>query len=86
MQNTVLAIYEQYERLLSGKRGYIQSKWASRRIANGTRNVISSLDTNAADLDSPNRPTFKDAVVGLHHAARTVAPRTSFALRQGVVG
>ncbi|BDR25557.1 hypothetical protein [Pseudomonas aeruginosa] len=86
MQNTVLAIYEHYERLLSGKRGYIQSKWASRRIANGTRNVISSLDTNAADLDSPNRPTFKDAVVGLHQAARSVAPRTIFALRQGVVG
>ncbi|AEH03635.1 RNA polymerase beta subunit [Pseudomonas phage PhiPA3] len=86
MQNTVLEIYGHFERLISGKGGYIQSKWASRRVQNGTRNVISSLDTNAADLDAPNRPRFKDAVVGLYQGAVSVKPKTIFHLRNSVVG
>jgi hypothetical protein len=86
MQLTINAIYDHYENLLSGKRGYIQSKWASRRIFNGTRNVISSLGADAADLTQPNRPKFKDAVVGLYQAAVAVKPKTIFSLRNGVVG
>ncbi|MBW6072849.1 hypothetical protein, partial [Pseudomonas aeruginosa] len=86
MQLTALAIYNHYENLLSGKGGYIQQKWASRRVFNGTRNVISSLDTNAADLDQPNRPKFKDAVIGIYQAAVSVKPKTIYHLRNGVVG
>lgn len=81
MQNTALEIYNHYENLLSGKGGFIQSKWASRRVFNGTRNVLSSLDTNAADLEAPNRPRFKDAVIGLFQAAVAVKPKTIFHLR-----
>ncbi len=66
MQKTVLEIYEYFEKLISGKKGFIQDKWAARRVYNGTRNVISSLDTTTIDLDLPNRPKFKDAVTGLH--------------------
>lgn len=86
MQATVLAIYNHYENLLSGKGGYIQAKWARRAVFNGTRNVISSLDTNAADLDQPNRPKFKDAVIGIYQAAVSVKPKTIYHLRSGVVG
>lgn len=86
MQLKVQEIYDHYEKLLSGKNGYIQGKWASRRVFNGTRNVISSMDTNAADLGQPNRPKFKDCVIGLHQASRGAAPKTIYGMRTGVIG
>src|SRR5699024_8930358 len=76
MQLTVLAIYNHYEKLLSGKKGFIQAKWASRRIFNGTRNVISSVNTSSPDLTKPNKPRFKDVVVGLYQTAVGVKPLT----------
>jgi hypothetical protein len=86
MQMRVQEIYDHYEKLISGKGGFIQAKWASRRVANGTRNVISSLNTNAADLDQPNRPRFKDCVIGIHQASRAAAPKTIYGLLNGLVG
>lgn len=86
MQLTVLAIYNHYEKLLSGKKGFIQAKWASRRIFNGTRNVISSVNTSSPDLTKPNKPRFKDVVVGLYQTAVGVKPLTIHSLRTGVVG
>jgi hypothetical protein len=86
MQLRVQEIYDHYEKLISGKSGYVQSKWASRRVFNGTRNVISSMDTNAADLGEPNRPKFKDCVIGLHQASRGAAPKTIYGLRTGIIG
>jgi hypothetical protein len=82
----LVAIYEHIERLISGKGGFIQSRWASRRVFNGTRNVISSLDTSTADLDAPNRPRFNDTVIGLYQAARSVLPKTIYHLKTGLVG
>lgn len=86
LQNTVCEIYLHYENLLSGKGGFIQSNWASRKVFNGTRNVISSLDTNAADLDLPNRPKFKDVAIGLYQGAVSVKPKTIFGLRNSIIG
>lgn len=85
LQNTVVEIYMHFEKLLSGKGGFIQSNWASRKVFNGTRNVISSLDTNAADLDLPNRPKFKDVAIGLYQGAVSVKPKTIFGLRNSIL-
>lgn len=86
LQNTVQEIYGHYENLLSGKGGFIQSKWASRRVFNSTRNVISSLDTNAADLDMPNRPKFKDVAIGLYQGAVSVKPKTIYGMKASLIG
>jgi hypothetical protein len=82
MQFTCNEIYEHYERLLSGKGGYIQAKWASRRIFNGTRNVLTSMDTNSADLDSAHRVRFNDATVGLYQSARGILPKVIHGIQQ----
>lgn len=82
----ILAIYEYIENLISGKGGFIQSRWASRRVFNGTRNVLSSLDTSVEDLDAPNRPKANDTVVGLYQAAKSVLPKTVYALKTSFVG
>lgn len=86
IQNNVQAIYDHFEKLLSGKGGFIQANWASRKVFNGTRNVISSLDTNASDLDRPNRPGFKDVAIGLLQGSVAVKPKTIFALRNSIIG
>lgn len=86
MQLKVQEIFDHYEKLISGKSGYVQAKWASRRVFNGTRNVISSMDTNASDLGEPNRPKFKDCVIGLHQASRGAAPKTIYGMRTSVIG
>lgn len=86
LQNTVMEIYGHFEQLLSGKGGFIQANWASRKVFNGTRNVISSLDTNAADLDLPNRPKFKDVAIGLYQGAVSVKPKTIYGMRSTIIG
>jgi hypothetical protein len=79
-------LYDYIENLISGKRGFIQDRWAGRRIFNGTRNVISSLDTTTADLDAPNRPKFNDTVIGVYQAAKSVLPKTIYHLRTHPIG
>ncbi|WP_200857836.1 hypothetical protein, partial [Klebsiella pneumoniae] len=39
-------IYDTVLSMVTGKSGFIQSKFGSRRIFNGTRNVISPMDTS----------------------------------------
>jgi hypothetical protein len=82
----LVEIYEHFEKLLSGKGGFIQRRWASRRVFNTTRNVLSSLDTSAQDLDARNRPQFNDVVIGLYQAAKNVLPKAIYHLKTGVVG
>lgn len=78
----VVEVYQYLEGLISGKRGLIQNHWASRRVFNGTRNVISSLNTSVADLTAPNRPTASDVVVGVYQGSKCVLPHAKFFLRQ----
>lgn len=86
IQMSIQSIYDHFENLLSGKGGFIQANWASRKVFNGTRNVISSMDTNSADLDMPNRPGFKDVAVGLLQGSVAVKPKTIFSIRNSIVG
>ena len=74
LQTAVNAIYEHIENFLTGKKGFIQAKWGSRRIFNGTRNVITSMDVGTDDLDSPRSIDSTDTVVGLYQTAKGVLP------------
>lgn len=82
MQQTVLAIYAHYEKLLFGKKGFIQSKWVARRVYNGTRGVLSALDLGTFDLDTDNRPKFKDAVTGINQTAVGNKHKTIYWIRE----
>lgn len=86
LQLQFVGLYDYIEGLISGKRGFIQERWASRRVFNGTRNVLSSLDTTTADLDLPNRPKFNDTVIGLYQAAKSVQPKVIYHLRNSIAG
>lgn len=76
-------IYETLEKMLRGKKGFIQHKWGSRRIFYGTRNVISSMDTSVEELGKANSPKFDDTLVGLYQLAKATLPVTKNLLLTG---
>lgn len=81
LQLTMFEIYTYFENMVEGKKGVIQSKWGGRRIVNGTRNVISSLETTAEVLHGPRAPTVDDIQVGLLQTLKGASPIAVFHLK-----
>lgn len=76
-------LYELFEKMLTGKGGFVQNRWGSRRIFNGTRNVITAMDTSTVELGSDNGPHYTDTVVGLYQLSKAALPKAVHALRNG---
>lgn len=76
-------VYDMLERMLTGKSGFLQSKWGSRRIFNGTRNVISAMDTSSSYLGGDNSPKFTDSAMGLYQVIKGALPVTIHCLLKG---
>lgn len=74
-------LYESMQQMLTGKKGFLQDKWASRRVFDGTRNVITAVDHSVSDLNAPNALRFTDTVVGLWQLSRAVLPKTVYFLK-----
>lgn len=83
LQNAINDLYEFLSGLSGGKRGFLNDKFLSRRVMDGTRNVITAMDAAGADLDSPNVPNFTSTVFGLYQASRALAPKYVHWLLQG---
>lgn len=79
-------VYDHVLRMITGKKGFIQEKYGSRRIFNGTRNVISAMDTSTADLDEVNSPDYTDTILGMFQVAKGALPLTIYLLRNGWLG
>lgn len=79
-------IYDTVLAMVTGKKGFIQEKFGSRRIFNGTRNVISAMDTSTADLDGINFPDYTDTILGLFQVIKGALPLTIHLLRNGYLG
>lgn len=78
-------IYRLIEEMLTGKSGFIQSKWGSRRITNGTRNVITAMDISTPALNAENYPGPDDTVLGLWQTSRGALPITINRMQQGIL-
>lgn len=76
-------IYALLQKMISGKRGFIQDKWASRKIFNSTRNVISAMDSSSSDLTSPRAIKITDSIVGLYQHIKAIEPVTKHLLANG---
>lgn len=75
-------IYQTVFQMLEGKNGFIQAKWASRRVFNATRNVITSMDIGAGDLGGLTNPKAIDTVVGMFQCLKGALPLTQRCLRE----
>lgn len=76
-------IFDILSNLLSGKGGFIQKKWASRRIFNGTRNVITSMDPTTEELGSKSSIKLTDTQVGLYQFLKAIEPVAIHKLSHG---
>lgn len=83
MQNAVNELAASIEGLVGGRRGFMRDKFISRRVMDGTRNVITAMDASGASLNSPNVPGFDSTVLGLYQASRSLAPKMANWLMQG---
>lgn len=83
MQNTFNQIYDMIESMIKGKKKLMMGKWASRKIFNGTRNVITSSDIRSDELNAPNNVGFNDTICGLYQYIKATLPLTIVKLRTG---
>lgn len=81
LQNTFNELYALIEQMVTGKRGFFQSRWASRAVFNSTRNVITAADLSTEFLGGANSPKYTDTVIGLHQASRALLPVTIYHLK-----
>lgn len=81
----IYELYQYFERVFGGKEGFLKDKWASRRVREGTRNVLTSMNTTGEHLLSPNVPSFDSTVLGVYQAATSIAPLVIHWLRTGVL-
>lgn len=83
LQNRFNELYEHYAGILSGKRGLLQQKWGSRRVFNGTRNVLTAAQLGTSSLGSKIAPDLNNTRIGLYQLARGALPLTIHMLQTG---
>jgi hypothetical protein len=81
MQRAFNDAFDFFTNMLEGKRGFLQNRWGARRIASGTRNVISAMNASTPLLGGKRGPKFTDTIVGLYQMAQAAMPITIFCLR-----
>jgi len=81
IQLSVLEIYTYIKELLEGKKGMIQDKWASRKIFNSTRNVITSYVPTVTSLGDGNTVSANQTVVGLYQTIKAIFPLSTRLVR-----
>lgn len=82
MQRIFCEIYDMIEDLVKGKKKLFLGKFASRRIAHGTRNVITAMNTAVSDLDAPGNPGFNSTIIGLYQYLQAALPLSVYHVTQ----
>lgn len=78
IQSKVQEIYEYIENFLDGKYGFIQGNFARRKLALGTRNVITAYPGMAASPEDPQFLKTDDVAVGVYQTIKGLQPYTKF--------
>lgn len=83
LQNTFNEIYLYIESILSGKKGFLLSKWAARNIHGGTRNVITAMDPAPKVLGTSDAITINDSSCGLHQYLKGTSELSIYNIKHG---
>lgn len=81
IQMAALEIFNYLENIQTGKRGFVQGSYGSRRIVSGTRNVISAPQYDGLTPDDPQVIKFDETMVGLFQAAKMFQPHVVHGIR-----
>lgn len=74
LQIEVMRIYNYIKELMEGKSKLVLGKWASRKIFNSTRNVITSYIPDTEELFSNKTVGTNQTVIGLYQYMRMILP------------
>lgn len=83
IQLSVVTIFNYIKNLVEGKKKLLLGRWASRRIRNSTRNVITSSIHSIDQLNSPNMVGTNQTVLGLYQYVKSIMPIALHHLRNG---
>jgi hypothetical protein len=83
LQLTFNQLYDLLENMVQGKKKLLLGKWASRRIQDGTRNVITAMDTSTPYLGAADSVGFNNTVIGLYQLLKAARPVAMYHLRNG---
>lgn len=81
MQLNFVALYDMIEDLIKGKKKLFLGKFASRRIFNGTRNVITAMNTTVPILGKKGSPGFNSTIIGLYQYLQATLPVSTAQVR-----
>jgi hypothetical protein len=82
LQEAVNDIYDYFESLLKGKNKLVLAKWASRKVFNSTRNVLTLYVPRSTDLDKMRVGT-NHTIYGLFQFLKTALPLAIFQIKNG---
>lgn len=74
LQTGVVAIYDYIFAMLEGKKGFLQGKFAARRITGSTRNVLSSMEVGSTYLGDARQPGINTTIVGMFQFMKGCQP------------
>ena len=78
-------IYEYFTSLVDGKKKFFMGKWASRKIFDGTRNVISASILDSPFLGSQYAPSPLHTMLGLYQALKSIRPIATYHVRNKIL-
>lgn len=85
MQRAFNAIFEYLWNIFEGKRGFMANRYYSRGVENGTRNVLTSMNTRVDTLGQKEGPKLNHTVVGLFQAMKALLPVATHGIMNGWV-
>lgn len=85
IQRTTQEILHFFINVMDGKRGFMQGVYASRRIAHGTRNVLTATDFTSIDLNDPQMHRHNETKVGLYQTMGGLLPIVTYWMRTAFI-
>ncbi len=82
IQSTFNEIWDYFFTLMDGKRGYARSKVTSRKIMNGTRNVLSSAQVGSIEMGREDQIRATDTRQGLLQTLKALLPVAQHYIRE----
>lgn len=76
-------LYRNIEARIEGKKKLLMGGWASRKIYNGTRNVITAMNPNTSYLGKPGSISVNDTIIGLYQMLKAVLPISVNLIKNG---
>lgn len=86
LQRAIQEVWQYLFDLVGGKRGYMAQRMASRRVFDGTRNVITAMDPIRAEIGVGDELNLNKTQVGIFQTAKGTRPLTIGILRRELMG